>query len=403
VQKIVLITSGQPSLNPRLVKEADALADSGYFVTVLYQYWNDWGTQLDVELLKNKKWQAIRVGGSPNIEKAIYWLSRLNFKLFNFLADKIGYKFNIAERAIGRCTKQLQKKASSIKADLYIAHNLGALPAVVLASKKNKAKCGFDAEDFHRNEVADDTESKSYRITKFIEDKYLPSIDYLTTASPLICKAYQELYLNFNPVVINNVFSNQFLHEVNYSTPSKALKLFWFSQTIGKLRGLEDVIQALNKLNNPLIELHLLGKLSDENLAYFNQLSISKLNFHQPIIADEIFKLANQFDIGLALEPGFCINNNIALSNKLFTYLTAGLVVIASETLAQKAFIEENPEIGKSYPIGDIDTLASIINNYNENRDLLNQTKTNALGLAKTKYNWELESEKFMDIVKSQF
>ena len=58
-KKVVLITSGQPSLNPRLVKEADILANSGFDVTVLYAYWNNWGTTYDNDLLSNKKWNAI--------------------------------------------------------------------------------------------------------------------------------------------------------------------------------------------------------------------------------------------------------------------------------------------------------------------------------------------------------
>lgn len=62
-KKIVLVTSGQPSLNPRLVKEADALVEAGYEVTVIYQYWNEWGTDLDKVLLPQKKWKTIRVGG----------------------------------------------------------------------------------------------------------------------------------------------------------------------------------------------------------------------------------------------------------------------------------------------------------------------------------------------------
>ena len=49
--KIVLISPGQPSLNPRLVKEADTLAANGYDVTVLYSYWNDWGAKFDKTLL----------------------------------------------------------------------------------------------------------------------------------------------------------------------------------------------------------------------------------------------------------------------------------------------------------------------------------------------------------------
>ncbi|RZJ63478.1 MAG: hypothetical protein EOO47_28525, partial [Flavobacterium sp.] len=121
---------------------------------------------------------------------------------------------------------------------------------------------------------------------------------------------------------------------------------------------------------------------------------------YNPISGDKIFKLANKFDVGLALEPGFCLNNEIALSNKLFTYLISGLAIIASNTKAQQLFLEENETIGRIYPIGNTNELSKVIMELLNNKDLLNNYKANAYKLAQTKYNWELESKQFIDIVE---
>ncbi|RYE22812.1 MAG: hypothetical protein EOP42_23960, partial [Sphingobacteriaceae bacterium] len=129
--KITLITSGQPSLNPRLVKEADTLVSAGFNVTVIYQYWNNWGTELDKQLLPAKKWKAVRIGGSPQNNKTVYWLSRLQHTVAKVLVRRFGFRFYLAEKAIGRCTFLLLKKALQHPADLYIAHNLAALPVAV--------------------------------------------------------------------------------------------------------------------------------------------------------------------------------------------------------------------------------------------------------------------------------
>src|ERR1017187_2996597 len=61
--KICLLTPGQPSTNPRLVKEADALATAGFDVTVVYAHWESWATKADAALLATRKWSHIRVGG----------------------------------------------------------------------------------------------------------------------------------------------------------------------------------------------------------------------------------------------------------------------------------------------------------------------------------------------------
>ena len=44
------------------------------------------------------------------------------------------------------------------------------------------------------------------------------------------------------------------------------------------------------------------------------------------------------FDIGLSLETGAIPNTRVLLSNKVFTYLLAGLATIYSDTPAQRAF-----------------------------------------------------------------
>src|SRR5439155_13695826 len=122
-------------------------------VTVLYQYWNSWGTKLDEELLKTKKWQAIQVGGDPEKQKLQYNVSRVIHKVSRTIFKKTGLNA-AAIGAIARSSYHLIKAAKKIKADIYIGHNLGALPAAIIAADCHKTKCGFDAEDYHRPEIS---------------------------------------------------------------------------------------------------------------------------------------------------------------------------------------------------------------------------------------------------------
>lgn len=405
VGKIVLITSGQPSINPRLVKEADTLASIGFEVIVIYQYWNDWATSADLTLMPKKKWTALLSGGSPKVKMFQYIITKIKYTLSLLLVKHIGFECNFGELALKRNVDGLIKTAKAIKADLYIAHNLSALPAAVIAAKKNIAKCGFDAEDFHRQEQTDDHGSLSYRLSKFIEDKYLGEVNYLTAASPLIAAAYKNTYANLNPITINNVFPFSLIQEHQAETNIEGLNVFWFSQTIGKKRGIEDAIKAIGSLKQTDIKLSLLGKINDADKSYFIHISEKagldkkQLIFIPPIPPDEIFKVANNYDIGLALEPGFCLNNDIALSNKIFAYLISGLTVIASETTAQKKFLNDYPEVGRTYRIGAVEELANLISMYYYDRNLLYKAKLASSALAKEKMNWEVESKKFIDLI----
>jgi len=114
---------------------------------------------------------------------------------------------------------------------------------------------------------------------------------------------------------------------------------------------------------------------------------------------EEIFHIAPQFDVGLASETGFCLNNNIALSNKIFTYIQSGLAVAASNTPAQSALMNQYSNTGKIYKSAT--ELANILNAYNAGREMLYQTKKDSYQTGQTELNWETESEKFLKLVEN--
>lgn len=402
--KIFLISSGQPSLNPRLVKEADALTNAGYDVTVLYAYWNDWGTKLDDQLLKTKRWKALRVGGDPVQKPFTYFISRIINKLAKSVSQKTVLLNYLAELAMARSSGFLIREAKKHKADLYIAHNLGALAAAAKAAKKQNAKYGFDAEDFHRQEVSNNDGSFSFKIAKYLEDKYLKEADYITASSPQIADKYRQLYPAKKPLVILNVFPKNINPPEPVINKTGALKLFWFSQTIGNGRGLEEIFDALGVLKGVDLELHLLGDLPEGSFKDFllkmTTSGALKIFIHSPIPSEQITAFASKFDIGLAIETGTILNRDICLTNKFFTYLNAGLAIIASDTTAQRTFMEHHPAIGKVYTKTNAGALANLLKYFSENRIELQKTREAALVLAQSTLNWETESVKFLNLVK---
>jgi glycosyltransferase involved in cell wall biosynthesis len=402
-KNVILVSSGQPSLNPRLVKEADALAKAGYEVTVLYAYWNNWGTQHDKQLLAEKKWKAVRASGDPEQKPLTYFFSRLINKISKYLIQKTGNYNYFADLAIARSSYFLIREAKKYNADIYIAHNLGALPAAMKAATKYKKISGFDAEDFHRQEVSDNINSFQFKISKYIEDKYLPLVNYITASAPLIAGRYASLY-NKKATCILNVFPKS--SGINIIENKKEpLKLFWFSQTIGPNRGLETVIEAM-ALTKQKVQLHLFGQLADGyqqqllQIAQAGALDNSQIFFYAPVTANQLFNVAAQFDIGLASEEAeLCLNRNISLTNKIFTYLQSGLAITASNTMAQSTFIRQYPQTGRIY--SNAQELSLILTGYNQNRELLYQTKEEALKIGQTQLNWETESKKFLNVIEN--
>ncbi|RZL30022.1 MAG: hypothetical protein EOP00_37020, partial [Pedobacter sp.] len=210
MKRITFITTGQPSTNPRLVKEVDTLMELGYTVNVVYCFYQSWASKFDSYYIEKNPSVFHVCGGNPIDERAKFLKTKIRFKLSNYLF-RIIKKTNFAENAISRTHNDALKLAKKLKADIYIAHNLGALPAAVLAATYLNAKVGYDAEDMHSGQFTDKSNS-GYLLNRHIEKKYFPKIDYFTAASPLIAKKYKSIYPFLSPVILNNVFPAEIIN-----------------------------------------------------------------------------------------------------------------------------------------------------------------------------------------------
>jgi glycosyltransferase involved in cell wall biosynthesis len=383
-----------------LVKEYQALKKAGYAVKVLYCHWADWAIKADEEMFNSgaiDRNDFVLAGGSPAQNSMQFLYSRIAFKIIRVMSF-LPLAF-IRNNLLARPSSLLKRKVSAQKASLCIAHYPASLPAAMRFARKNHAKIIFDAEDFHRGEASKG--SDLYKNISAVEEKFLTGVNNITTASPLISAAYQEIFPEKKISTILNVFSLEQLQPVQKN--AGPLRLFWFSQTIGPQRGLETVMEALALLGDCDITITLLGACSD---AYKDELrrylkKKETLQFFAPVNPAEIPEIASSHDIGLATEIPCNENRDICLTNKIFTYLISSLCIIASDTRAQEKFFHDHPDSGLIYKSNDASHLATQLEILYHNRDLLQHYKERAHELAITEMNWEKESGKFLANISS--
>jgi glycosyltransferase involved in cell wall biosynthesis len=288
-------------------------------------------------------------------------------------------------------------------ANLVIGHNPGAMYPSLYAAKKFGAKAIFDFEDYHRGE-----QTKTDKITDYItkiESRCMPLFDSITSASPAITEAYQSIFPEKSITTINNVFPISYAIDAIKVLPAKPLKLFWFSQYIGKKRGLENLIKAMGCFKQDQIQLTLLGSCSLELKNYFSSIAESsginqnQLIFHDSVSEHKLVQIASEHHIGVASEISHIPNRDLCLTNKIFIYLLSGNALMISNTKAQKEFIESHPGIGMIYEQDSIADMQRILIIYLENTEMLNQHRIASLQLAKTELNWDVESEKWLKLI----
>ncbi len=109
-------------------------------------------------------------------------------------------------------------------------------------------------------------------------------------------------------------------------------------------------------------------------------------------------RLASVYDIGLVSETGFTRNHKIALANKLFSFLLAGVPVVASAIPAHQQFFDSKDPVFLYEPT-DAKGLGRTIDGLLLNRALLSKFRQLAWQLGQDQYNWDTEKNKFLAVV----
>lgn len=405
---ICLVSSGQPASNPRLVKEADALSAVGARVTVVGVRFSELLTSLEGNLLHGRAWRYLPVDVVKAAQPVRYRLRALRQKLASTLPRQAWGCDAIAEAAFSRITGALKQTLlrQVPDADLYHAHNLAALPAAAAAAERSGARLGFDAEDDHVGEFPMGSGHDRKRgLVHAIERRYLPRCHLRTASSPLIARAYEERY--GRPVTsLLNVFplSERPAELREGPVPaSNPFSFYWFSQTLGPGRGLENFIRAVSRSGRPC-ELHLRGNPVAGYAEALRELAgncdwdPARLHFHPLAPARDLTALAMRHGAGLSLEIGDTPNRSICLTNKIFHYLLAGIPVVLSDTPAQRALAAELGEAALLAP-NDPAALGAALTDWIAAPDRLARARRAAWTQATQRYHWEHEQHLFLSAV----
>ena len=248
--RVCILSPGHLSTNPRLIKEADALAGANYDVKVIAGDFAHWAREAD-RGFANRSWPVVRKlpfgPDAPISVRALQTLRRRSARVM--VSAGLGYPA-VVRAAWHPICPDLVGAAMRVPADLYIAHYPAALPAAAIAAHHHRTLYAFDAEDFHLGDLPDSRQhSTERRMVCAIEKRYIRGCAYLTAASPGIADAYAATYEIKRPTVVLNVFprSQAPPRPTSAGTVNPGPSVYWFSQTIGPDRGLECAVRAIGR------------------------------------------------------------------------------------------------------------------------------------------------------------
>ena len=405
---IGILTGNHLCRNPRVLKEASCLANAGFNVEVLGAWVDPRLKAEDKELLASAPFTFFPVVDAESRSR----VSRAR----RFVARLLTSGSRLALRATGLRTRwqlgaavgALAQVARTRKFELAIAHSELAL-AVAADLGRSGFRVGVDFEDwFSEDSLPEARRSRPVSLLRNLEERLLRSGRHATCPSYAMSKALAETYNCPAPGVVYNAFpwsdrsalDGLFKDRARRSRPS----IHWYSQTLGRGRGLEELVAALPHIRSDA-EVHLRGRPAEGFEAWIRaripDAWRERVYFHDLVANEALLSRISEHDIGLAGETQYCLSRDLTVTNKILHYLLAGLAVVASETSGQEEVAQQAPAAVSTYPVGNSLALAERINELLDSKYRLRAAQEAALQAAQSTFCWERQEARLVNMVQA--
>jgi glycosyltransferase involved in cell wall biosynthesis len=411
-RSVEILSYLEPSGNPRVPKEAEALAGAGFDVTVITSCLP--GSNR-IQMPHSDAFQVRRLNRrSP-------WWGRWRHRLMQRTAALWPRSMRPSVAAYGSLFVDLVRYLkSSSERSIRIAHLEPTFLAAEQTGSFGSICCDF--EDWYSEDLLPGSRSTDLTTSlKAAEAGALQRSLACWCTSQAMAEALGKNYGAQEPLVVRNVFPRRYreaidgswrdrpamakLSAANNASRSRSVdapvSFHWFSQTIGPGRGLEQVFEALTGVSGDW-ELHLRGSLGKYGpwLETTCPTGIrSRVKIHALTGTEELTSRIAEHDVGLACEAREPRSRDLTITNKVFQYLQAGLAVVASDTSGQKEAAFLAPGAVELYRAGDPESLRMLLQQLVLNRDKLKVMRA-AAWRAGADLCWENEAPKLVEAVE---
>lgn len=282
-----------------------------------------------------------------------------------------------------------------VNPDVVYCVDYDTLMAGYWYKKYRPCKIIFDAHEYFTEvpELKDRPRVKG--IWEKIGKLCIPKCDLCITVNKSLAVLYEKEYGVKFHVIRNVPISKDFHREMSIQDK----KIILYQGVLNKGRGLEVAIDTISEMDD--YEFWIVG---EGDLSLSLRAHASKLNQFQNIhfmgwkSPEELDEITAQADIGLNVLESDSLNYYYSLANKFFDYMQAGIPSINMNFPEYQA-INNRHEVAVLIDKVSKEELRQAIRSLEdeEYRSRLSKQIT----LAKAEYNWEMESEKFLDLIRS--
>ncbi len=365
-QKTIFFTvSNDLTYDQRMIRICQSLSENGYLVKLIGR------KRRSSKPLSQKAYLQKRINCFFDAGKLFYL--EYNFRLFWFLLFS--------------------------KYDVICSIDLDTLVPGYLSSKLKRKVCVYDAHEYFTEvpEVVNRPFVKS--VWEAVGNLIIPRLKFCYTVCESLAKVFHEKY-NTKFEVIRNVPYRR--SEKYFQRSEKVPKIILYQGALNAGRGLEQAIEAMQKVNGAKLWLVGEGDLSLKLRALVKAKKLeNQVVFKGYFKPDKLPEITTKAFLGLNLLENSSLNYYYSLANKAFDYIHAGIPAIHMN-------FPEYQKLNQSFKIGllvdslEPDHIANSINNLLKNKELYDELVQNCLN-AKDVYNWEIEEQKLLNFYKVLF
>jgi len=281
--------------------------------------------------------------------------------------------------------------------DIVHTHDLYTVPAGIALSKKFDARLVYDAHELEFARAIDMPTANRDMIDRFEKD-CLDHVDAVVTVSESYCDEYEKRHAHRRPTLVMNVPEPKpiGMHSADIrdlvGLPAETKVMVFTGNVFGKQRGLDKVVDAMVHL--PDLHLMILGPRHKRNDRALLKLAKkagveARVHMHASVPAEMVVDTIRSSDLGVCLIQDVTLSYRYAMPNKLFESAHAGLPLVVSDLPELKRFVEE---LGCGLVVDETDpkAIAAGIQKVLDDRDayLLSSKAKEAL---QTKYSWKAQ------------
>lgn len=407
VRRIALLTGNPLRSNPRVIKEAAALAEAGFEVRVHGAWSTEQGVETDRNLAEQGGYAFVPLLPPDTLEGRLHGLvQRAARKVIPWSKWTFGLMPGVLER-----------EARRFRPELAIAHSEPALFAA-LALQMRGTKVGVDMEDWFSEDLpAEAQRGRPVRRLRETEKQLLKCVAHATCTTEAMADALSAEYGAPRPRRIYNVFPEARISDpvmlVDRSSTAKSMgglasrgaatrSIHWFSQTLGPGRGLEELLAAAAAVAGDF-EIHLRGHVGGYQgwLKSAVPAEVQAKVFVHKAVANEVLpERIAEHDIGFAGELRGIRSRDLTATNKIFQYLQSGLAVVASDTKGQREVADASAGAVRLYESGNRNELSAVLRDWAESPGKLQAARAAAREVAARKFRWEDEKHRLVECVR---